>query len=78
MAERQDRGRVEINLDECKGCQLCITVCPANCLEVTSKLNKQGYLPVDYKGSGCTGCGLCYYACPEPGAITVFRLKKSA
>lgn len=78
MATRPDRGRVEIGTDECKGCLLCTAVCPVHVLVRTNKLNKQGYFPVEYTGSGCTGCGFCFYACPEPGAITVFHLEKSA
>lgn len=76
--ERVDRGRVEIDGDECKGCLLCVSVCPAHVLEMTKVFNKQGYRPVAYIGSGCTGCGYCFYACPEPGAITVLRLVKTA
>lgn len=75
---RVDRGRVEIDADECKGCLLCVSVCPPHVLEALSDLNKQGYHPVAYKGAGCTACGNCFYACPEPGAITVFKLVKTA
>jgi NAD-dependent dihydropyrimidine dehydrogenase PreA subunit len=38
---------------------------------MTSRLNRSGYHPVSYRGSGCTGCGICYLVCPEPGAIAV-------
>jgi 2-oxoglutarate ferredoxin oxidoreductase subunit delta len=78
MASGVDRGRMEVNADECKGCLLCVSVCPPHVIEKTTTLNKQGYHPVAYTGSGCTGCGYCFYACPEPGAIAVFRLVKSA
>lgn len=63
---------VEIDEDECKGCGLCIFVCPPKVLEPASGLNKMGYHPARYLGSGCTGCGLCYYACPEAAAIRVW------
>lgn len=76
--EKIDKGRVEIGADECKGCLLCVSVCPAHVLVATKVLNKQGYHPVAYTGVGCTGCGFCFYACPEPGAITVFKLVKTA
>ncbi len=78
MASRPDRGRVEINADECKGCLLCVSVCPTQVLVRTKNLNKQGYFSVDYTGSGCTGCGFCFYTCPEPGAVRVYKLEKSA
>lgn len=59
--------------EECKGCALCVVVCPAGCLEVVDHLNHQGYHPVRYSGDGCRADGLCFYACPEPGAIAVYR-----
>lgn len=67
------RGRIEIRASECKGCGLCIAVCPVTVLNFAETLNIQGYRPVVYLGKGCTGCGICFYVCPEPGAITVFR-----
>ncbi len=78
MATGPDRGRMVVNTDECKGCLLCTSVCPPQVIEKTSTLNKQGYHPVAYKGAGCTACGFCFYACPEPGAITIYRLVKTA
>ena len=76
---KPDRGRLEINLDECKGCGLCVAACPVNVIELSKDLiNVQGYHPASYKGSGCTACGTCFYTCPEPGAIKVYRLVKTA
>jgi len=65
--------RIEILSDHCKGCGLCINICPANVIEFSKKINKLGYHPAKYKGEGCTGCSLCFYACPEPSAIKVYR-----
>jgi NAD-dependent dihydropyrimidine dehydrogenase PreA subunit len=73
MSDPRTRGWVEIHAEECKGCALCIAVCPAGCLELSQELNHQGYHPVFYQGDGCRSDGLCFYACPEPGAIEVFR-----
>jgi len=79
MSDKVDRGRLEIHLDECKGCGLCIEACPVKVIEFSETIiNKQGYHPAQYKGSGCTGCGTCFYACPEPGAVTVYRLAKQS
>lgn len=73
MADPQTRGWVIINKEECKGCGLCILVCPAECLSLGSEFNHQGYHPVMYAGDGCRADGHCFYACPEPGAITVYK-----
>lgn len=73
MPESKSRGHVVINIEECKGCELCIEACPAKVLVLSGKFNTHGYHPSSYVGAGCTGCGVCFYACPEPGAITVFK-----
>ena len=66
-----DRGQLELDSEECKGCGLCVEACPPRALSLTDRLNRNGYHPVSYRGSGCTGCGICFMVCPEPGAITV-------
>jgi NAD-dependent dihydropyrimidine dehydrogenase PreA subunit len=68
-----DRGAVRLNSEECKGCGLCVEACPPKVLKLSNGLNRYGYHPAEYRGSGCTGCGICYFACPEPGGITVMR-----
>ncbi|MFP4460398.1 MAG: 4Fe-4S dicluster domain-containing protein [Candidatus Zixiibacteriota bacterium] len=66
--------RVDISQDNCKGCGLCIDVCPKGCLEIDStKINKMGLNPVKWSQKGCIGCGLCFYTCPEPFSITVYK-----
>jgi 2-oxoglutarate ferredoxin oxidoreductase subunit delta len=74
----QARGKVFINLEECKGCGLCVESCPPRCLILALELSAYGVHPARYTGKECTGCGICFYCCPEPGAITVYRLRKPA
>jgi len=62
---------VEIDLNFCKGCGLCIENCPPDCLIISKQFNVLGYQYATYKGSGCTGCEDCYYVCPEPAVISV-------
>lgn len=71
-------GRVEIRIDECKGCGYCVEACPPNVLVLSRRFNRMSYNYAEYIGEGCTGCGICFYACPEPGAITVFKAKAAA
>lgn len=68
-----DRGFVQLNSEECKGCGLCVAACPPRVLALAARLNRYGYRPAEYLGAGCTGCGICFFACPEPGAIRVSR-----
>ncbi|HEU5182079.1 MAG TPA: 4Fe-4S dicluster domain-containing protein [Candidatus Polarisedimenticolia bacterium] len=73
MPGARAHGWVVINSEECKGCGLCISVCPGNCLSHSAGFNHQGYHPVRFAGEGCLADSHCFYACPEPGAIAVYR-----
>lgn len=72
---KQDRGTVEIEADLCKGCGLCIAMCPNDLLVRSENLNRLGYRYAEYVGEGCNGCAVCFHACPEPGGITVTRFR---
>ena len=72
------RGKVTIDVEECKGCGLCVESCPPKCLELARELSAYGVHPARYTGEGCTGCGICFYCCPEPGALQVYRPKPRA
>jgi 2-oxoglutarate ferredoxin oxidoreductase subunit delta len=71
---KRDRGLLRIDVEECKGCGLCVEACPPKVVRIGEYLNHSGYRVAMYLGAGCTGCGICFLACPEPGAITVLRL----
>jgi 2-oxoglutarate ferredoxin oxidoreductase subunit delta len=71
--EKLDRGLLRVDVEECKGCGLCVEACPPKVISLNERLNQYGYRTAIYAGAGCTGCGICFMACPEPGAITVLR-----
>jgi len=66
----------KIYIDEvaCKGCRLCIDVCPKKILDLdTTKVNPKGYNPVVCTDmSPCTACAICARICPD-SVITVER-----
>ncbi|NLT29676.1 MAG: 4Fe-4S dicluster domain-containing protein [Propionibacterium sp.] len=69
------RGGVVIDVDSCKGCELCIPVCPPNVLEMSSDRNASGYrYPILH--DGCTGCTACQMVCPDY-VFTVYRRPRS-
>ena len=54
-------------------CELCIAVCPKDCLEHAGTLNRYGVYPVRMKkDAACIGCSQCAIMCPDT-AIEVYR-----
>lgn len=72
--EKQDRGQMRVDVEECKGCGLCVDACPPKVIVLNEKLNRYGYRTAAYTGVACTACGICFMVCPEPGAITVLKI----
>jgi 2-oxoglutarate ferredoxin oxidoreductase subunit delta len=70
------RGTVKIDIETCKGCELCIEACPQESLRLSPNINKQGYHYTVLVKDNCTGCVNCALVCPD-AVITVYReLKK--
>ncbi|MBI3577884.1 MAG: ferredoxin family protein [Ignavibacteriales bacterium] len=69
------RGKVVIEQDICKGCELCIASCPQESLGLSDKINIKGYRFVELVKDNCTGCVNCALVCPD-SAITVYRQRK--
>ena len=59
------RGTVVIDVDACKGCDLCIDACPPGVLTMTDHLrNARGYRYPELR-AGCTACRACAQICPD-------------
>ena len=65
-------GKIVIDTERCKGCGLCVTMCPKKSIEISEESNKNGYFPAQATNANCTGCGRCAIVCPE-GIIQVCR-----
>jgi len=65
--------------DSCKGCGLCVDVCPQHCLALDeSVVNLLGYHPVELTdAAACTSCALCARICPDV-TFTVYARPKGA
>jgi 2-oxoglutarate ferredoxin oxidoreductase subunit delta len=75
--ERKVKGKVEINIQRCKGCELCITACKEQALALSDFINIKGYRYIIANNDVCTGCVNCALVCPD-AVISVYRtqLKK--
>jgi 2-oxoglutarate ferredoxin oxidoreductase subunit delta len=69
------RGTVKINVEMCKGCEICVDACPQESLALSPSINKQGYHYAVLVKDNCTGCVNCALVCPD-AVITVYREKK--
>ena len=60
--------------DKCKGCGLCVEVCPKKVLALaTDKINLKGHHPVEaVNPDSCIACAFCATMCPDC-IITVER-----
>jgi 2-oxoglutarate ferredoxin oxidoreductase subunit delta len=69
------KGTVELDIEICKGCELCIDACPQESLALSREINSQGYHYAVLVKDNCTGCINCALVCPD-AVITVYREDK--
>jgi len=68
--------RIVISEELCKGCGICIGLCPMKVLGRSDKLSSRGvYTPVPVNGNKCTGCCICQYYCPDLAIYVVSEEK---
>lgn len=58
---------IKIEETLCKGCGLCVSVCPQKILEISKTIiNKSGYnVVVNINPDKCIGCAACAIMCPD-------------
>jgi len=55
-----------IDVDRCKGCGLCVSVCPKKVLGISDKVNTKGYFPAyQARPEDCIFCATCCLMCPD-------------
>lgn len=66
---RQGMGNFKLTIREerCKGCELCVSVCPKGVLQINKeKPNPAGYFPACVVAQEeCVGCLSCVRMCPD-------------
>jgi 2-oxoglutarate ferredoxin oxidoreductase subunit delta len=70
----KSRGTVTIDVEHCKGCDLCIPACPPSVLAMSTDVNRMGY-HYPQLHPGCTGCAACLLVCPD-FVFEVFRFNQ--
>ncbi len=62
-----------IDTIRCKGCGLCVDVCPKRVLELSEEVNSMGYFPAHQaRPEDCVFCTTCCIMCPDT-AITITK-----
>lgn len=69
------RGTIRVNVETCKGCELCVEACPQESMAMSKEINKKGYHYAVLVQDNCTGCVNCALVCPD-AVITVYRASK--
>lgn len=67
------KGKLKFRADRCKGCELCVSVCPKGILALdVENVNRKGYHSVTVTNEEeCIACASCAMMCPD-GIINVY------
>ncbi|MDZ7614090.1 MAG: 4Fe-4S binding protein [Flavobacteriaceae bacterium] len=68
------KGEIVVDIERCKGCEICVPVCQEGVIVMTKQVNRKGYHFAISVTDACTGCTNCAVVCPD-GAISVYRKK---
>ena len=68
--------KLVVNEVWCKGCRICVDLCPQHVLEMVEAPQRwEGTVVKVTKMDACNGCGICEVECPD-FAITAFAPDK--
>ncbi len=73
VTEKTKKGKIVVDKERCKGCQLCIVTCPKKQITLSQDFNAKGYHFVLFQDAGeCTACTMCGRICPDM-AIEIYK-----
>lgn len=71
----KSKGAIVVDIEKCKGCELCVVNCPTNVIQLARQVNAKGYhYAYMEKPEACIGCSNCALVCPD-GVIEVYQVK---
>jgi 2-oxoglutarate ferredoxin oxidoreductase subunit delta len=57
---------ITIDKNYCKGCELCVQVCPQQIISMSKEITVRGYFFAQvHDPSRCIGCRICAIMCPD-------------
>ncbi len=68
------KGLIEVDIQKCKGCGVCVENCPTSSIQLSKLVNNKGYHYSEMVNDSCIGCANCAVVCPD-SVITVYRVK---
>ena len=69
------KGAIVVDVEKCKGCEICKVACPFGVISMSNKVNGKGFhFSYMVNPEACTGCTSCALVCPD-SVITVYRVK---
>lgn len=69
------KGTIVVDIERCKGCGVCVSVCPVDVLALNKEVNGKGYnYSYMANAEACIGCAGCAIVCPD-SVITVYKQK---
>ncbi len=69
------KGSIVVDIEKCKGCEVCMVSCPTDTIAMSKEVNGKGYhYAYPLNPEECNGCANCAMVCPD-GVITVYKIK---
>ena len=69
------KGAIVVDIESCKGCEVCVGACPTQVIGMNEQVNGKGYhYAYMAQPDNCIGCANCAIVCPD-GVITVYKKK---